>query len=182
VFPDEWEISETTTTVTATAADTGSLRIEAQRLQGYADPRVFITDKLGVNNLQKSEPLSQYRLVGHTGVTVSPENGKLERLAVIYFGPRAYIFRGEVEDSSGNNQIDELLLASIRTFRATQRGETPSDRELKIKYVQASEYFDFAVIAQSSKIAEYPEDTLRILNGYYPTGTPEAGDWIKLVE
>ena len=182
VFPDEWEISETTTTVTATATDAGSLRIEAQRLQGYADPRVFITDKLGVKNLQKSEPLSQYRLVGHTGVTVSPENGKLERLAVIYFGPRAYIFRGEVEDSSGNNQIDELLLASIRTFRATQRGETPSGRELKIKYVQASEYFDFAVIAQSSKIAEYPEDTLRILNGYYPTGAPEAGDWIKLVE
>ena len=182
VFPDEWEISETTTTVTATATDAGSLRIEAQRLQGYADPRVFITDKLGVKNLQKSEPLSQYRLVGHTGVTVSPENGKLERLAVIYFGPRAYIFRGEVEDSSGNNQIDELLLASIKTFRATQRGETPSGRELKIKYVQASEYFDFAVIAQSSKIAEYPEDTLRILNGYYPTGAPEAGDWIKLVE
>ena len=182
VFPDEWEISETTTTVTATATDAGSLRIEAQRLQGYADPRVFITDKLGVKNLQKSEPLSQYRLVGHTGVTVSPENGKLERLAVIYFGPRAYIFRGEVEDSSGNNQIDELLLASIRTFRATQRGETPSGRELKIKYVQASEYFDFAVIAQSSKVAEYPEDTLRILNGYYPTGAPEAGDWIKLVE
>jgi len=182
VFPDEWEISETTTTVTAAAVDVGSLRIEAQRLQGYADPRVFIRDKLGANNLQKSEPLSQYRLVGHTGVTVSPKNGKLERLAVIYFGPRAYIFRGEVEDSGGNNQVDELLLASIRTFRAIQRGETPSGRELKIKYVQASEYFDFAVIAQSSKIAEYPEETLRILNGYYPTGTPEAGEWIKLVE
>ena len=54
--------------------------------------------------------------------------------------------------------------------------------EMKIRYVQASEYFDFAVIAQSSRIANYPEESLRLLNGYYPSGNPEAGEWVKLVE
>jgi len=103
-------------------------------------------------------------------------------VAVIYFGPRVFIFQGEVEGGSANNEIDELLLASIRSFRAIQRGETSSGSELKIKYVQASEYFDFEVVARSSKISQYPEETLRILNGYYPIGTPEAGEWIKLVE
>jgi predicted Zn-dependent protease len=54
--------------------------------------------------------------------------------------------------------------------------------ELKLKYVQASEFFDFAIVAQSSKIANYPEETLRLLNGYYPGGNPKEGEWIKLIE
>ena len=182
VFPEDWEIAETTTTVAASAPDIGMIKIEVQRLRENTEPRVFIRDKLGISNLQKSEPLSQYRLIGHTGVAVSRESGKLERIAVIYLGPRAYIFRGAIEDANAVEEIDGKLLASIRTFRAIQNGETFSGNELKIKYVQASEFFEFRIVARNSKIPNYPEETLRLLNGYYPTGTPESGDWVKLVE
>jgi predicted Zn-dependent protease len=182
VFPDEWEVSETTTTAAATALNKGSLKIEAQRLQGNLEPRVFIRDKLGITNLQKSEPLSQYRLLGHTGIALSSESGNMERIGVLYLGPRVFIFRGEIQDSDNADEIDEMLLESIRTFRAIQGGETFVGNELKIKYVQASEFFDFTTVARTSKIANYPEETLRLLNGYYPTGTPGQGDWIKLID
>lgn len=181
VFPSEWEVSETTTTVTATAAGIGNLRIETQRLQGNIDPRVFIRDNLGISNLQKSEELEQFRLIGHTG-TIINSNGAVERIAAIYHGPRVYTFRGEITDSSAVDEIDNALLASIRSFRAIQRGEVVAGTELKLKYVQASEFFDFSVVAQSSRIASYPEETLRLLNGYYPSGTPAAGEWVKLIE
>ena len=182
VFPDEWAVTETTTTVTAVNEGAGAIRIEAQRLQDNIEPRVFIRDKLGIANLQKSEALEQYRLLGHTGIAPSAETGRMERIAVIYLGPRAFIFRGDIQNLSAPDEVDDALLASIRTFRAIQRGEAFSGTELKIKYVQASEFFDFAVVAQQSKIANYPEETLRLLNGYYPTGTPKAGEWIKLIE
>jgi predicted Zn-dependent protease len=182
VFPEDWEIAATTTTVAASAENTGSIRISAQRLQENIEPRVFLRDKMGIFNLQKSEALSQYRLIGHTGVAVSTETGKLERIAVIYLGPRAYTFRGEIEDANTSDEIDGQLLASIRTFRAIQNGEAFSGSELKIKYVQASEFFEFAIVARNSKIANYPEETLRLLNGYYPTGAPESGEWVKLIE
>lgn len=182
VFPDQWEIQETTTTVTATHAEQGSIRIEALRIQDNIEPRLFIRDKMGVQVLQKSEELEQYRLVGHTGITVSPETGNSERVAAIYLGPRVFTFRAEITDADSLDEIDELLLSSIRTFRAIQQGETSSSTEAKIKFVQASEFFDFAVVAQSSRIANYPEETLRLLNGYYPRGTPAAGEWIKLIE
>ena len=55
-------------------------------------------------------------------------------------------------------------------------------QELRIRYIVADEDFDFAVAARDSKISEYPEETLRLLNGYYPIGSPEPGEWIKLVE
>ncbi|MBM88881.1 MAG: peptidase M48 [Gammaproteobacteria bacterium] len=182
VFPDDWSIDETTTTVTAVSPNVGKLHIEARRLQGNIEPRVFIRDNMGVENLQKSEALSQYRLIGHTGTAVNPDTGNIERIATLYLGPRALTFRGEIIDSASLNEIDDMLLASIRSFRAIQQGEVVAGNEMKIKYVQASEYFDFSVIAQQSKIANFPEETLRLINGYYPTGNPDAGEWIKLVE
>lgn len=182
VFPDEWQIDETTTTVTASHPEMGSIRIEAQRIQDNIEPRLYIRDKMGVGALQKSEKLEQYRLIGHTGISESPVTGNPERVAAIYLGPRVFTFRAEISDAESIDEIDEQLLASIRTFRAIQQGETASGTEAKIKFVQASEFFDFSVVAQSSRIANYPEETLRLLNGYYPRGTPEAGDWVKLVE
>lgn len=181
VFPEEWEVSETTTTVTANAPDIGSIRIETQRLQQNLEPRVFLRDNMGVDGLQKSESLNQYRLIGHTGTHVLA-NGNTERVAVLYLGPRAYTFRGEIKDGSTSDEIDNLLLSSIRTFRSIQNGEVVAGNELKLKYVQASEYFDFSIVSQNSKIANYPEETLRLLNGYYPSGKPEAGEWVKLIE
>ena len=151
-------------------------------MQDNIEPRVFIRDKMNISNLQKSESLSQYRLIGYTGMTISPETGNLERVAAIYLGPRVYIFRGEIQDASASDEIDDLLLETIRTFRAIQRGETFAGNELRLKFVQASEFFDFRVVARTSKIANYPEETLRLLNGYYPAGNPAAGEWVKLVE
>lgn len=182
VFPDEWEIAETTTTVTASNAEQGTVRIEAQRIQDNIEPRLYIRDKMGISGLQKSEKLEQYRLVGHTGMAVSPETGNPERIAAIYLGPRVFTFRAEITDPDSVDEIDELLLSSIRTFRAIQQGETSAGTEAKIRFVQASEFFDFAVVAQSSRIANYPEESLRLLNGYYPRGTPEEGEWVKLIE
>ena len=143
VFPDEWQIDETTTTVTASNPERGTIRIEAQRIQENIEPRLFIRDKLGISQLQKSEKLEQYRLLGHTGVAVSPETGNTQRIAAIYLGPRVFTFRAEITDADSIDEIDEELLASIRTFRAIQQGETSSGTEAKIKFVQASEFFDF---------------------------------------
>ena len=182
IFPDGWKIVETTTTVTAEKEATGAIRIEAQRIQDNIEPRLFLRDKMGVTALQKSEKLEQYRLKGHTGVAVSPETGNLERVAAIYFGPRVFIFRTEIEVSSVVDDIDSDLLASIGSFRAIQHGEIAAATETRIRFVQATEFFDFTVLAQSSTISNYAEESLRLLNGYYPIGTPEAGEWVKIVE
>ena len=134
VFPDGWAVTETTTTVTASNEGIGTIRIEAQRLQANIEPRVFIRDNLGITNLQKSEALEQYRLVGHTGLAPSAETGRMERIAVIYLGPRAFVFRGDIQNSSATDEVDASLLETVRTFRAIQNGETFSGNELKIKF------------------------------------------------
>ena len=200
VFPDDWLIEDTPTTVTASKPNVGKMRIGAIRSQGAIEPRVFIRDTLGVENLQKSEPLSQFRLEGHTGTALNPETGQIERIAALNLGPRVFVFRGEVADNSQSGLVDEMLLESIKSFRAIQQGEVVEGSEVKIKYVQASEFFDFSIVAQQEttkflQTAAYAatspavqdlqvsiESVLRLINGYYPIGSPEPGEWIKLIE
>lgn len=182
VFPNEWEIEETTTTVTAAAEGVGKLTIEAQRIRKNIEPRLFVRDELGLRNLQKSETINQYGLIGHTGIIESAQPGKSERIAAIYFGPRVFVFRGEIESGADTDEVDELLRYAISTFRPTQRNEISPGNELKIKFVQAGENFTFTQLASNSRITEYPEETLRIMNGYYPRGEPEPGTWIKVIE
>ncbi|MES3006722.1 MAG: M48 family metalloprotease [Pseudomonadota bacterium] len=181
VFPNEWTIAETPTTVSATGAEgNAGLRVEVQRMQESIEPRLFIRDKLGIANLQKTEDLSQFRLIGYTGVANT--NGTPQRVAVIYMGPRVFIFTGDIKDAARQDELDEQLLASIRTFRAIQNNERFSGNESRLRYVQVGEDFSFPALARMSPIANYPEETLRLLNGYYPTGDPKPGEWIKIVE
>ena len=149
-------------------------------MQESIEPRLFIRDKLGIANLQKTEDLSQFRLIGYTGVANT--SGTAQRVAVIYMGPRVFIFTGDIKDATKQDELDEQLLASIRTFRAIQNNERFSGNESKIRYVQVGDAFSFPALARMSPIANYPEETLRLLNGYYPTGDPEPGEWIKIIE
>src|SRR5690606_20283838 len=56
VFPDDWTKEETTTTVTATGVEgDGQLRVEARRLQQMKDPRLYISEDLGIADLRSSE-------------------------------------------------------------------------------------------------------------------------------
>lgn len=182
VFPDTWTIRETPTTVTASAPEGGaSIRVEAQRLQENKEPRLFIRENLGIADLQQSEALSQYRLIGYTGIHTN-DAGHHERVAAIYLGPRVFVFRAEILDPAAVDDLDRLLLSSIRTFRAIQMNERSGSSSLQVRYVQVTEGFDWRALAARSPIPQYPEETLRLLNGYYPIGNPQPGEWIKILQ
>lgn len=182
VFPDDWSVSETTTTVLARSPDGGaSIGVEAQRLRENKEPRLYIRENLGITDLQRSEPLSQYRLVGHTGVHTNAA-GHQERIAVLYLGPRVFVIRAEIQASEMSEDLESLLFSSIRTFRPIQANERSASNGLRVRYVQVTQGFDWTALAARSPVTQYPEQTLRLLNGYYPIGTPEPGEWIKILQ
>ena len=173
VFPDGWQHEETPTTVTASAPDEaeGQLHIAVQRRQSNHDARNFIEETLGIADLQKTEALAQFGLHGYTGTL--PDSG--ERLAVIHYGPRAYILRG-----SGN---DAALMTTIRSFRPILRNEQAQANPVAVRYVQVREGTTYAQLAAESRISpEQGENLLRLLNGDYPSGEPQAGAWVKIAQ
>jgi len=179
VFPDNWGINSTPTTVQSSDPEGKAvIRVEAMRMQDNKEPRLFIRENLGIE-LERSEPLQQFRLQGYTGVHTNAA-GRQERVAVLYLGARVFVIRGEILDNSQSAEIDRLLLASIRTFRAIQNNER-SNNNLRVRYVQVTEGFDWRILAAASPLQEYAEETLRLLNGYYPIGNPRPGEWIKIL-
>ncbi len=176
VLPDAWKVTETTTTMTASApaGSDGLLKVEAQRLQQPIDPPLFIREQLKVANLQQTETLKQFGLDGYTGV--NPATG--EQLAVILYDQRAFILtaRGSTE------QVKTALLASIKSFRPIARNEGNFADPMKISWIQADGRLNYADLARQSRLPEFPEATLRLMNGDYPAGGPAAGKWVKLVK
>ncbi len=174
LLPEGWSKQETTTTMTSASVDgTSMIKVEAQRLQESKEPRLFIRENLGIENLQQSEPLSQFGLSGFTGI--NPENS--ERVAVLYYGPRAFILTAK----GGDGISDDLLLESVRSFRPIARNEALFANPVQISYIQADGKITYADLARQTRLTEHQEDMLRLLNGDYPFGEPDAGQWVKVV-
>lgn len=173
LLPEGWSKQETTTTMTSASIDGSSMiKVEAQRLQQSKEPRLFIRENLGIENLQQSEPLSQFGLSGFTGI--NPESS--ERVAVLYYGPRAFILTAK----AGEGISDELLMESVRSFRPIARNETLFANPVQISYIQADGKITYADLARQTRLPEHQEDMLRLLNGDYPFGEPAAGQWVKV--
>jgi predicted Zn-dependent protease len=173
LLPEGWSKQETTTTMTSASVDGSSMiKVEAQRLQQSKEPRLFIRENLGIENLQQSEPLSQFGLSGFTGI--NPKSN--ERVAVLYYGPRAFILTAK----AGEGISDELLMESVRSFRPIARNETLFANPVQISYIQADGKITYADLARQTRLPEHQEDMLRLLNGDYPFGEPAAGQWVKV--
>jgi predicted Zn-dependent protease len=175
VLPDAWTLEETTTTMTAKAPEgaEGLLKVEAQRLQQNVEPRLFIRDVLKIPDLQQAETLRQFGLDGYTGLHPTTE----ERIAVVYYNRRAFVITG----NSNNEALKTALLASIKSFRPIARNEGVFADPMKITWIQADGRTRYADLAKQTRLTDAPEDMLRLMNGHYPTGEPQAGQWIKVV-
>jgi predicted Zn-dependent protease len=176
VLPDAWTIEETTTTMTAKApaGTEGTMKVEVQRLQQNLEPRMFIRDVLKIPDLQQAETLRQFGLDGYTGLHPTTQ----ERIAVIYYGRRAFVFTG----SATNDALKAALLESVKSFRPIARNEGIFANPMEISWMQADGKTTYAELAKQSRLTEAPEDMLRLMNGDYPTGEPQAGEWIKVVK
>jgi predicted Zn-dependent protease len=174
VLPAEWTRVETPTTLTATHPEsTAALKVEAVRLNDNKEPRLFIRENLKIPDLQQSEQLAQFGLPGFTGIR--PDTG--ERIAVLYYNQRAFILSGSGTDDS----LDTAMLESIKSFRPIARNEGIFANPITLEWIQADGNQTYASLARGSRIPQFPEETLRLMNGDYPAGEPQAGDWIKVV-
>ncbi|MEX1032006.1 MAG: M48 family metalloprotease [Cellvibrionaceae bacterium] len=183
LFPEGWEATNERTAIIAAPADSSAqLKIEIDRLQGNLGPGEYIRRELGINLLSKSQPISQFGLIGHTGIkrAASGEDHP-ERIAVLYQANRVYIFTGSINQPKDEVDYDALFMDSIRTFQPARVSNAGNAKSKTIHYVRANENTTFAALARLSGVGRYAEEELRLLNNYYPVGEPKAGEWIKII-
>ena len=130
--------------------------------------------------LQQGAVIAPSRLKGFSGIQTDPNTSQRSRIAVVYYKLNAYIFQGDVVDDAQFDEYDLLFLEAINTFRPISGAEIAGQKPRVVNYVKASETTTYEKLGKSLRLNPVDIDTLRVINGHYPSGEPQEGDWIKI--
>ena len=172
--PPGWTVRQSSREIVATSEDGSEmLTIGLARINPDQDTEAsLIANAQG--EVTDFEILEQYGLTGSTAVASS--GGQSVRLAVIDHGYR-FLFEGEAPDL---NAADAGFRNIIDSFRSLTAKEKVTGTSYTLHYIQVPRGATFASLASSVKLPD-AENQLRLINGYYPSGEPRTGDWVKVI-
>ena len=172
--PPGWTVSQSSRAIVATSADgSQTLSIGLARIDPDKDTEAsLIADAQG--DVTDFEALEQFGLNGSTAIASS--GGQSVRLAVIDHSYR-FLFEGEAPDLA---DADAAFRTIIDSFRPLTGREKITGTSHTLHYIQAPRGATWASLASSIKLPD-AENQLRLINGYYPTGEPRTGDWVKVI-
>ena len=172
--PPGWTVRQSSREIVATSEDGSEmLTIGLARINPDQDTEAsLIANAQG--EVTDFEILEQYGLTGSTAVASS--GGQSVRLAVIDHGYR-FLFEGEAPDL---HAADAGFRNIIDSFRPLTAKEKVTGTSYTLHYIQVPRGATFASLASSVKLPD-AENQLRLINGYYPSGEPRTGDWVKVI-
>ena len=172
--PPGWTVQQGSREIVAASADgTQTLTIGLARIDASQDTEAsLIAGAQG--EVSEVEALEQYGLNGATAVASS--GSQSVRLAVIDHNYR-FLFEGE---AANLNEADAEFRTIIDSFRPLTSKEKVTGTSHTLHYIQVPRGATFSSLASSVKLPD-AENQLRLINGYYPTGEPRTGDWVKVI-
>jgi predicted Zn-dependent protease len=172
--PPGWTVSQSSRAIIATSADgSQTLAIGLARIDADKDTEAGLLAN-AQGDVSDFEVLEQYGLKGSTAVASS--GGQSVRLAVIDHSYR-FLFEGEAPDLGA---ADADFRTIIDSFRPLTGREKVTGTSHTLHYIQVPRGATFASLASSVKLPD-AENQLRLINGYYPSGEPRTGDWVKVI-
>jgi predicted Zn-dependent protease len=180
-FPDDWTHQTDQQGVVTGEPESSDAQLSMQVMARTAqDPEEYLYNHLNMPPLRNGQAIAPANLKGFTGILPSLDGGSETRIAVVYYKLNAYVFKGEVDTAPAFNEFDKAFMESISTFRPISSREIKGQKPRTIHYVKATGSTTFEGLAKSLKLNEAEAEDLRLINGYYPSGEPKPGDWIKI--
>jgi len=180
-FPTGWKVMKRSSTVlSGPNRDNTILQMGVKRAMPELAPQDFADQMLGMKPLEGVEELKPGEGIdGFTALFPQPGTAA-RRVAVLYFGSYAYVFDGRTANAALAPFYDTMFLSAIRSFRPMTNADRDAVLGIRIQYTEAPVGITFAKLAETSPVKPYAEEMLRLVNGYYPKGEPEPGEWIKV--
>ena len=172
--PPGWSVRQSSREIVASSADgTQTLTIGLARIDPAQDTEASLVAG-AQGEVSDVEALEQYGLNGTTAIASS--GGQSARLAVIDHSYR-FLFEGDAADFA---TADPAFRTIIDSFRPLTAREKVTGTSHTLHYIQVPRGATFASLASGVKLPD-AENQLRLINGYYPTGEPRTGDWVKVL-
>ncbi|MDX2426481.1 MAG: M48 family metalloprotease [Cycloclasticus sp.] len=184
IFPKNWLISNSSQAIAAASpGDTAFMQLVLQDLNQKMTPQQFLKTRLGISGVISEAPLSIGPFAGHTVVVngKTPYGQRKMRVAVLYDGPRAFIFFAATKKNNSFEQFDSQFLARINSFSRLSRDDRKNATELTLQLTRVVRGMVLHDLTKASPITHHAEDQLRLLNGIFPVGEPKSGDLMKIV-
>lgn len=180
-FPHGWRIQNQPTALTGIAPD-GTQAIQMRMdpaTQGLPADRYLSSKFQGFRDGRRINTAEDQGYAGVATLT-NQQTGQQQniRVGAIYRGSQAFVFMGQGKSVLPNQTFFDVS-TSVRRLR-------PEEHELAtgrtIELVKARRGDTFASLARQANLDEYAEAQLRLINGMYPSGEPQAGQQIKMIK
>jgi predicted Zn-dependent protease len=178
-FPQGWElINRPDALIVHSGDEQAFLVMSMQGLKEQTGSQEFIRQRTGGRGLAAEQSFRQNGLDVTTGVL--PGSGA-KRVAVIVREREAFLFVGAVKGRASLESADDQFMAVVRSFRPLQAAERKQGEPWRLRLVrfkagQSLEELSRQMGGEGDKLKR-----VRLLNGLYPTGQPQPGDWLKVV-
>lgn len=183
-FPEGWKIENLPSHLVARPADRQlQLVITAEDLNRYLTPKEFLTRQTR-GRLHQGQHIQTADFAGYTGYTALNIKGASRpgRVAAVIQDTRVYTITAVGKDQSALDRHDSAVLDTVRSMRNLKGGEKKLAEPQRIRLIRAKPGDTFASLAKQSTLPNHPVERLRLINGMYPKGEPEPGQWIKIVQ
>lgn len=180
-FPDGWRIINQPAELIGVSPD----GTQAIRMRMGSDTKGQSADGYLRSNFQgfrdgRSVPTSEDQAYAGVATLSDQRTGQSQnvRVSAIYRGNQAFVLLAQGKTTVPNAGF----FNTVESVRRLKSNEQDLATGRKIKLVTAKSGDTFAKYAKRSKLSEYAEAQLRLINNMYPGGEPVAGQRIKLIE
>jgi predicted Zn-dependent protease len=166
-------------------------RVVALNPQGTALVELKQTPKniAPMDTLQKALKLDQGARFESGNVNGNPAafaagalQGKPVLAAAISHSGNQYLFAALAKDANAYNQNRNDMKAAINSFHSLSAEERQRAKPHVIRLAKVQPGASMAQLAAQSPLGKTAEAQLRLMNGFYPSGEPKAGQMIKIIQ
>ena len=180
--PPEWTIENRPEKLIFRAPDEAALlEVTLGGVEDGTDARTLLKERAGRSRLERGRRFEAHGFDGYTAVAraASGRGAQLIRRVVVIKDGRAWYFAGASRKPDAFDRFDEAFLDIAGSLHRLTPAEREAAQPLRLRIVEADADTTYADLAQGVDGIEDPVGRLRLLNGDWPDGEPEAGRLIK---
>ncbi len=186
-FPSGWAVQNEKERILAVAADKNAvMQMTVDAIPPKVEtPRKYFAAVAGnygsVGDARELEINGAPAFTGVVRGTQTPFGLRPSRIVIIQFNNQFYRIDGASRGGMDVPEADGLILSSASTFRRLKEAEFALAEPDRLKVTKVTPGTTMAGLAKTSPLKTYAEETLRLYNGFFPKGEPEAGSLVKTV-
>lgn len=178
-YPAGWTIVNRPDVVLGHSPDENAfIAMTLETVRRGAGPLDLLRQRAGNQRLAQEQTFSGS---GYQGAMAILPGANPRRVGAILRDSQLFLFVGAVRGQARLENHDAGFIAVIRSFTGLSAADRKKAAPLHIRVVRAGKGDTYARLARNSPLGDDAQARLRLLNGDWPDGELEPGQWLKVV-